>query len=146
MTDKQKILQIIEYSCLPLLCGNRSAVYQTARRLFRLYGLKSYALLTEDKHHLSGLLSRFFVPHCVRPIQTACRTPLLLADVICCFFEIHGSPGTLPVLIDCTEDTVLLSDPAIRECLEAHCFATTSEQAESIPPLCYLYEGDTSHD
>lgn len=128
----EDVRSTIRYSCVPLLCGSGKAVRQTARLLRRLYGVSSYALLVD------GL--RLPLPPGLRYIRTHCRTPRLLADISVRFFE-SLDPSAVPVLIDCTDDRSLLTDPSIRLFLESHCFLSDPIGHTRVPPFCYLSDG-----
>lgn len=131
--NRKQVLYAIRSSCIPLLCGNKSAVCAAARRLRRLCGIASYAVFTEKRH----ILSEYFIPFYVRPVCTAVLSAELLADTAIRFFD--GLDQTaIPVLIDCTEDRMLIGDAARRKSLESRCFLSDPSHITDIPPFCYL--------
>ena len=143
--SRSNVLRAIESSCIPILCGNERRVYATARRLFRTYGITSYALI--PKHHRNaGFFSRLLASPLVKIIPTSGRTPDFLSDTIVHFFESMESSTVLPVLIDCTDDAVLLSDTERKARLEAHCFVSDASHVSEIPPFCYLEKRGTARD
>lgn len=127
------VRDVIAGSCIPLLCGSGKEIRRAARLLHRLYGLSSYALPVGS--------CRFLLPHYLKRISEPCRSPQLLAKAAIRFFA-SLDPNALPVLLDCTEDRILLGDPTLRASLECHCFLSEPNAHTEIPPFCYL----TPHD
>ena len=129
--SRADVRHTITDSCIPLLCGSPGSVRRTARLLYRSYGLTSYVLLTGGRH-LWTLL-----PLYTRRIPAPAVSAQLLARIAIRFFE-SLDQAALPVLIDCTEDRILLDDPSLRAALESRCFLSDPDGHTDIPPFCYL--------
>ena len=126
----------IQNSCIPLLCGSERAVLPVARRLFRIYGITSYGLIPQNTRR-AGILQRLLSTPILRILPAHVSSPTLLAEAAADFFRTVDSPIVLPVLIDCTEARVLLSDPVLRSKLESRAFLSDPEHLSEIPPFQY---------
>jgi len=141
MLTEQRRMQIhraITDSCIPLLCGDRTVAYRLASKLFRRYGIVSYVLSPKNDRPLS-LLTRILSSPAVRRVPTACASPQFLAETAIAFFR-SLDQNALPILIDCTENRVFLSDSSLRSLLEPYCTLTDAAHPDAVPPFCFLKE------
>ena len=124
----------IEFSCLPLLCGEEGRIRRTARELYRTYRLRSYAMIPPGCR-LHGFRKLLPSPTYLHRIPIGFSTPSLLADMAIRFFD-TAPPSTIPVLIDCTGG-LLLDDPEAAERLSTRIFAIPDGKIATSPPFCY---------
>ena len=140
-TREKKAADAVEATALVLLCGDGRAITSTARKLFRLYGVVSYALIPEDARRpcvLTRIASSLFL----RVLPKAPSDVGLLSETAIRFLEVSASEISLPVLIDCTRDARLLSDPSVRDRLECSFFLMGRDEYRSKPPFCYLTKSE----
>lgn len=121
----------VKESCIPLLYGSDKAVRKTARQLFCVYRLRTYALVPR------GSRLSLFSPFYLTRIFASYESPHLLARFVVHFFE-GLDPSAIPVLIDCSEEGLFLNDKTLSTMLESHCFLSDHAHYREIPPFCYL--------
>ena len=140
-TREQKAAHAVESTALVLLCGDGRSVTRTARELFRDFGVISYALIPENcprPRALARLSSALFL----RLLPKAPSDVGLLSETALRFLAVSATEISLPVLIDCTGDARLLSDPSVRDRLECSFFLSGRNEYRSKPPFCYLTKSE----